>query len=441
MRRWSVDRAVLSEAGQWPAAGRGERMLRIFFLRHWFNLSDPAVEEALYIRWAMRVLSASILGASRCRTRPPHSGSFAEVIQFVPACVATDLRAEVGSRELDFVCSTEMRPSLAAIRTAQLFRSLRFQAGITPMFITVAICTRNRAESLRRTLDSLVATQVPGDLAWELVVVNNNSTDHTEQVAHKYGSRLPVRRQVEAQPGHSNARNRAIDTARGEYIVWTDDDVLVDPGWLKAYAAAFCRWPDAAVFGGRIVPRYESPVAKWVVENEAILGGAYALRDLGKDALPLSITEKRLPYGANFAIRAKEQRAFRYDPNLGLAPNRRRYYDEIDVIVRLLESGATGYWVPEAVVEHCIGREKQSVRYLTQYFVALGETETFQNAAPAAAMPTWFGVPRRLWLRLLKRCLRYHFHRLVSPSPIWVGHLQDYAYSKGVFRYWRQQKA
>ena len=308
------------------------------------------------------------------------------------------------------------------------------------ILITVAICTFNRAESLRRTLDSLTAMQVPGDLAWELVVVNNNSTDKTNEIIEKYGDRLPVRREFEVRPGLSNARNRAIDTARGEYIVWTDDDVVVEPGWLRAYADAFRRWPGAAVFGGRIVPRYEPSAAKWVVENEAILRGAYALRDLGNEVLPLSITEHRIPYGANFAIRSNEQRAFRYDPNLGLAPNRRRYYDEIDVIVRLLESGETGYWIPDAVVKHCIGPEKQSVRYLTQYFMGLGETETFQNAFPAAAIRFWFGVPRRLWPRLLKRCLRYHLHRLVSPSTIWVGCLQDYAYAKGVFRYWRQQK-
>ena len=72
------------------------------------------------------------------------------------------------------------------------------------ILITVAICTFNRAESLRRTLDSLTAMQVPGDLAWELVVVNNNSTDKTNEIIEKYGDRLPVRREFEVRPGHSH---------------------------------------------------------------------------------------------------------------------------------------------------------------------------------------------------------------------------------------------
>ena len=115
------------------------------------------------------------------------------------------------------------------------------------MFVTVGICTFNRAESLRRALDSLVAIRVPNDLAWEIVIVNNNSTDCTDEIIGEYIGRLPVRREFEPRPGKSNALHRAIDVAKGDYIIWIDDDVVVDAGWLTAYADAFWRWPEAAV--------------------------------------------------------------------------------------------------------------------------------------------------------------------------------------------------
>jgi hypothetical protein len=70
----------------------------------------------------------------------------------------------------------------------------------------------------------------------------------------------------------------------------------------------------------------------------------------------------------------------------------------------------------------------------------LGETNAHRSAAVVAATPFWFGAPRRLWLRLLKRCLFYHFHRFASPSPVWVVQLQNYAYAKGMARYWRQKR-
>jgi glycosyltransferase involved in cell wall biosynthesis len=321
------------------------------------------------------------------------------------------------------------------------------------MLATIAICTFNRADSLRRTLESLVAMTVPKDLLWEVVVVNNNCTDDTDEVVKEFKDRLPVRCEFEARPGLSNARNRAVGVAQGTYILWTDDDVIVDVGWLQGYLDAFRRWPEAAVFGGRIVPRYEDPVSKWVKENEAMLGGVFALRDFGDKAQPLSVAEKRiLPYGANFATRAVEQRRFRYDPNLGVAPNQRRTGEEIDVVTRILEAGAKGYWIPRATVNHCIGRERQTTRSIADHYARWGETQAYcataaiglgfaptgSTATPPARL--WFGVPRGLWRRLVSRWFRYHYYRLLSPSQIWVMHLQNYAETKGEFQYWWQRK-
>ena len=66
----------------------------------------------------------------------------------------------------------------------------------------------------------------------------------------------------------------------------------------------------------------------------------------------------------------------------------------------LVAYGATGYWIPQAKVEHCIGRDRQTPRYIAAYYAGLGETNGFGSVPDAAALPFWFGVPRRLWLRL-----------------------------------------
>ena len=97
--------------------------------------------------------------------------------------------------------------------------------GVSDMLVTVAICTLNRAESLRKTLASLVAMRLPEQMEWEVVVVDNGSTDHTDKVITDFAERLPIRREYEPQRGHTPARNRAVGAAKGEYIVWTDDDV------------------------------------------------------------------------------------------------------------------------------------------------------------------------------------------------------------------------
>jgi glycosyltransferase involved in cell wall biosynthesis len=303
------------------------------------------------------------------------------------------------------------------------------------MLATIAICTLNRAESLRRTLDSLVAMHVPKDLQWEIVVVNNGCTDHTDEVVASYAARLPIRGEYEPQRGISRARNRAVDAAKGEYIVWTDDDTVVDRGWFTTYIDAFRRWPESALFGGPIIPRYESPMVEWLQACEHLLRDVYAARNFGNAPIRISREEGPTPYGANFAVRAAEQRSVRYDPNLGRAPGHERLAEETSVIARILATGASGYWIPDARVEHCIARQRQTTAYIARYFAARGETATFFRRRRETG-PFLFGVPRWMWRRVAETWIRYRIHRLLSPALVWMVHLKRYGFAKGQFRYW-----
>jgi glucosyl-dolichyl phosphate glucuronosyltransferase len=309
------------------------------------------------------------------------------------------------------------------------------------MLVTVAICTLNRASSLRRTLDSLASMRRPEGIEWELVVVNNGCTDGTDFVIRSFADRLPLRREFEGQPGHSNALNRAVAASNGNYIVWTDDDVVVDQAWLAAYVEAFQRWPQAAVFGGPIVPRYDAPVPTWLVGNEALIGGVFAHRDYGDVTRPLSGAEGLfLPYGPNYAVRAQDQKRFLYNVALGLGPSQRRRGEETDVIERIMRSGATGYWVPKARVEHCVRPDMQNIRYVSQYFMTIGETSAFVRGKDRTAV-LWFGAPRGLWRKLIEEWTRYQVRRLVSPAPLWLAHLRDYSAAWGAIRFWRSQRS
>jgi glycosyltransferase involved in cell wall biosynthesis len=113
------------------------------------------------------------------------------------------------------------------------------------MHVTVAICSWNRARRLVQTLDSLTALAVPDGVDWELLVVNNNCTDDTDRVVASFTDRLPLRLLHEPTPGLSCARNRAVQHAAGEYILWTDDDVVVDSAWLTSYHRAFLSETDS----------------------------------------------------------------------------------------------------------------------------------------------------------------------------------------------------
>jgi glycosyltransferase involved in cell wall biosynthesis len=236
------------------------------------------------------------------------------------------------------------------------------------MLASVIICTRNRAASLARALSSIVtaAEQVGAD--WEILVVDNGSTDDTAATIASFADALPIRRIDQPVPGLSNARNAGVAAAQGDYIVWTDDDVMVDRRWLAAWFKAFRDHPGDAVFGGRTEPVFEAPETAWFTANQQHLQWLLAVRD----AAWTTVGPHQMPWGLNFAVRTTEQRAQTFDPRLGVAPGRRTGGEEVDVILRILHAGGSGRWVWDATVFHLIPPERQTAAYIDYFYRASG---------------------------------------------------------------------
>jgi glycosyltransferase involved in cell wall biosynthesis len=281
------------------------------------------------------------------------------------------------------------------------------------MRFTVTICTWNRAARLSRALEQLARVRRPPG-GWEVLVVDNNSTDETERVLGTFEGRLPLRRAFEPQQGLSHARNHAVARAAGEYIVWTDDDVLVDEDWLAAYARAVERHPEAAVFGGPVRPRFEGTPPPWLSAAWQEIGPAFAARDLGAEPFALEM-EGELPYGANYAVRTREQRLFPYDPALGRRLEGGGVGEETAVIRAILAAGGTGWWVPDATVEHWIPKERQTVKYLRGYYALQGRT--FLKGDTGGTSP---GRRLRLWCGILWAESAYTLARLSRDPRRWL---------------------
>jgi glycosyltransferase involved in cell wall biosynthesis len=246
------------------------------------------------------------------------------------------------------------------------------------MDATIALCTWNRASLLAQTLARMESLVVPSGTTWEVLVVTNNCTDETEQVLLSFAHRLPLRWTNESRQGQSHARNRAALEARGEWILWTDDDVLVDPHWLEAMLAAAARYDRAAFLGGPIVPWFEHEPPAWIVANWQVVQSAFALRDLG-DA-EFACSKESLPYGANFAVRTVIQRQFAYDGRLGRVASGQVRGEESHLLTRLLEAGERGYWIPQARVQHFIPASRLTRDYIRQFYHGIGQTEVLRRS-------------------------------------------------------------
>ena len=288
------------------------------------------------------------------------------------------------------------------------------------MLLTVGICTWNRAHLLDLALASFYDLRIPEHIKWELLIVNNNCNDETDDVIAKHGAHLPIRRLFEPQPGKSHALNHAIHEAHGEYILWTDDDALVDPNWIGAYADAFSRWPEASIFGGPVKPWFRTGPPNWLNEETlSLVSSAYAILDFGEESDEL--TYRNLPYGVNMAIRYKEQSQYLYDTNLGPRPNSELRGEETVLMNKMLEDGAKGRWVPGAIVRHYIPEGRQTIRYLKNYYRGYGEYEWIE--IENGKTPNRFGSLWNLWKTAIEFELKYRYCRLVHEPRVWANAL------------------
>lgn len=316
------------------------------------------------------------------------------------------------------------------------------------MLITVIICTRNRAPQLKRVLNSFLSLKSAEGTAWEMLIVDNGSTDETPSVIEEFADHLPLRRVWQPEPGLSNARNAGVAAAKGDYICWTDDDVEVDPGWLAAYARAFHRYPDGTIFGGVVEPVYEAPPPLWMIENGDLLADLMAKRDLGPIERKMPTELLSLPYGANFAVRAAEQRRLRYDPNLGVSPNQKRLGEESTVLMAIAALGGAYYWIPSSRVRHLIPAARMSLNYIKVYFHSVGETWAYMSATggqPVMGPPipmegiTILGVPASLWRQSVQPTIAYNLKKLLKPNRVewWLWNFTQKSKLEGARSYFR----
>jgi hypothetical protein len=218
----------------------------------------------------------------------------------------------------------------------------------TALALSVVLATRNRARSLEAALARMRALS-PG-LDWELIVVDNGSSDDTAQVLARTASER-LRALHEPLPGKGRALNRGIAAARGELLAFSDDDVEPEAGWLDELAGAALRHPQADVFGGRIVVEADA-VPGWIRRSRNLQEILITEHDLGDRERPYP--PNRFPHGPNMAVRrrALEGVAAPWATDLGPGCSV-PVGDERSFFCRIGQGGGKArIYVPTAIVRH-----------------------------------------------------------------------------------------
>jgi glycosyltransferase involved in cell wall biosynthesis len=245
--------------------------------------------------------------------------------------------------------------------------------------VTVAILTYNRAEFLRQTLAGIAQQQFPHD-HFEVLVVDNNSTDHTRTVVESFATDRPAPRHIfEITQGLDHARNRAIKEARGEIIVFADDDILVKPSWLAQLVVPLMadHARHVGAIGGEVIPVFPDGLPPWVAEWHAPL----AFRS---DTGPLE--DRHSPMGANLAVpRWVFEQLGPFSTALDRSGKNLFGGGDAELIRRVRAAGLEVWFSPGAAVQHQMPASRTTFKYAARHAFDSARSRVVDRAAQGGA--------------------------------------------------------
>ncbi|MFH1932385.1 MAG: glycosyltransferase family 2 protein [Pseudomonadota bacterium] len=264
------------------------------------------------------------------------------------------------------------------------------------MDISVILATYKRPQILSKTLESFCALETDG-LEWEVIVVDNAGDPDSQKTVEGFQRRLPLRFFVEKTPGKNNALNHGIKKARGELFVFTDDDILADPGWLIETWEGMGRWPEFSMFGGKVLPKFPAGKIPLSVEDK-FFKDAYVIADW--DIIEGPYQAKDI-WGPNMGIRAEVfHLGWSFNPNIG--PKGKNYLmgSETEFTTRLEKAGFKSVYLPNSLVYHQIRPEQLKVKWLYGRAFKDGRRLAYEERLHEVRM--LFGVPEHLFRQLIK---------------------------------------
>jgi len=241
--------------------------------------------------------------------------------------------------------------------------------------ISVIVCTHNRCESLRETLQALATQRLGRGLRLEVIVVDNNSADATKTVVEDAAgnSRWPIRYVFERRQGKSMALNRGIREADGKFLMLTDDDALPEPTWAQALYGAFVRHRADCV-GGRVVPVWLRRPPRWLRSPKR--WGYLAMLDHGPTPLVAGRDSTGdFLLGVNLGFRKtalKRVGTFRTD--LGPVGMRLTRCEDSELVQRFILRGKRVVYTPEAVVRHKVEPQRMELPYIRRHKFHVGRS-------------------------------------------------------------------
>jgi glycosyltransferase involved in cell wall biosynthesis len=278
------------------------------------------------------------------------------------------------------------------------------------MKASVVVCSHNRADSLAETLAAL-KSQVTKNILWEIIVVDNNSTDHTKSTVESAKSdTVSIVYAFEPNQGLSYARNTGISLAKGDIIIFTDDDVLPASNWIQTTIDNM-EETNCAACGGYIEPIWQSPPPDWLTEK---FHGFLAIKM--DESGPKAITDvNNTPYGANMAFRKEIFLTYGlFDVNRGRKGNNLASGEDGVMFEKIIQAGESVMYFPSVRVKHKV----ESFRLKKSYF-RRWRFQSSRNISMTVGLPgnrRLLGVPLYIFPQTVKSMLNAVLGYIILPA-------------------------
>ena len=275
--------------------------------------------------------------------------------------------------------------------------------------VSVVIGTYNRCELLSRAIAGVLNQSADG-IPYELLVVDNNSTDRTRNVVEAFieGGRTNLRYVFESKQGVSHARNAGVAAARGSIVAFTDDDVRVGPDWIANIKRAFDEHSDADIVGGKVLPNWNELPPSWLTDDH---WAPLALVNYGDHTFYSNSEKQRCMLTANMSIRRKV-----FEEVGGFSPACQRVKDGIgstedhEFQLRFWNAGKQALYAPDVVVTADIQSDRLEKAYHRRWHKGHGGFCAMMRLLDVPApRVTLFGSPAYLYSSIPKLCARWLF--------------------------------
>ena len=274
--------------------------------------------------------------------------------------------------------------------------------------LSVVLPTYNRAADLSQAVESVLRQTAPPE-TYELIVVNNNSSDDTSGVLERLTREHPnrIRAILESKQGVAHARNAGIEASRAAVIAFFDDDVSVAPNWIETILRLFAEHPELDCVGGKVLPAWSSAPPAWLTPAH---WAPLALQDFGDAPMVVSLDNPKGLISANLACRKEV-----FHRVGGFLPQFQRVKDGIgsledgEWMLRFWKSGGRALYTPDLVTSTDVPAARQTRAYHRRwhlghgYFYGLLRAEDMERTAVGSL----FGVPAHMYRSAVQDATRW----------------------------------